>query len=226
MTEWNLGETVARARCRGYDLEARWGSGKEFALASAERKSGSPQAEKPRQDDQGIITRVRSAHRGVDTITMFTMEEGRNRDEALREFTERNSPESLLPVHEDWIDEWSWIAKYRDQVRWQRRGNQATAFLGHLTVTVQMTTMREALERVREAAEPNTLYGANHDLDEEIEGFEDSTPVLIIELREDLRLIASKISKTDDGQAGSIREYTRKTDPAVTATGCLMSVYQ
>ena len=225
MAEWNMGETVARARCQGYDLEARWGSGKDFALTGAERKSGSPQAGKPRQDDQGIITRVRSAHRGVDTIKMFTMEQDGTRDEALREFTERNSPESLLPVHEDWIDEWSWIAKYRDRVRWQRRGSQATAFLGHLTVTVQMTTMREALERLRETAEPDTLYGANHDLDGEIEGFEDSTPVLLIELREDLKLIASKILKAGE-QAGSIQEYTRKTDPAVTATGCLMSVHQ
>lgn len=224
MTEWIVEGQRARARCRGYDIEAQWGSGRDFMNTTSERPSATPGAKRPDDHDQGIIIRVRSDHQGVDKLTMLVITDHEPED-AVRQYTREHTPESLLPKHKDWIDEWKWLASYRNRARWRRMGNQATAFIGHLTLTVKMTTMEDATQRINSAADPNQPYAMSMDHDEGKEGFEKDTQVFIVELREDLHLITAMITRTSDEKTNSIKEYIKGRDPAVIATACLVRSY-
>lgn len=226
MTDWNINGARAAARCRGYDLEAWWGTGRDYDRTAAERESATPENGRPAQTDEGIIIRVRSKPRGVDNLSMMVILREETAPEGIiGEFTRETEPESLLPQYSDWIEEWNWIAGYRGRARWKRIGNQATAFIGPLTLTVKMTTMGEAIRRIEDAAEPDTLYAANRDMGELAEA-ESGTPVFMAELREDLKVIASRITRAADEEIGSLREYTRVKDPAIVVTACLAEIYE
>ena len=226
MTEWRVEGNRARARCRGYDIEARWGDGAHYMKTVAERTSATPGQDRPQENTLGIIVRVKSQHQEVDNVMMLAVDDpGINPEEAIRAYTSQTQPESLLPQHEDWIDEWSWLTKYRHRVRWQRRGNQANALMGHLILTVKLTTMKDAVERLHNGAGPEQGYGSNKDLHSPIEGFHDETPVFTQELWEDLSLIAAIITRASDEGAVSIREYTRTNDPVLVVTRCLAETY-
>ena len=227
MTEWTIAGGTARARCHGHDLEARWGNGSDYDRISAERESANPGADRPETGEEGIIVRIRSEPKGVDNIRMLVAGNQGTADETLRNFTADITPESLIPEHEDWRDEWSWLARYRDRAKWNRMGGQATAFMGPLTLTVRMTTMEEALRRTTELTQaeggesPSSISSG--------EGFKrlkGDTPVLTVELREDLNLIAYTINRASSEGVSSLREYTRMNDPAVVVTRCLLDIHQ
>ena len=224
MTEWIVEGPRARARYRGYDIEAKWGSGRDFMSIKAERPSATPGAKRPDDEHQGIIIRVRSDHQGVDNLTMTVIND-HEPEHAIRQYTQEHTPESLIPKHKDWIDEWKWLASYRNRARWRRMDNQATAFIGHLTLTVKMTTMDDAMQRINSAADTDRPYATNMNPDKAREGFEKDTQVFVAELREDLHLITAMITKTSDERANSIKEYIKDRDPAMIATTCLVRSY-
>ena len=225
MTTWTIDGPQAKARCRGFDIHARWGTGQDYIKTISERPSSTPGAERPEEDAQGIIIHVTSPHRKVDNVIMLQAVP-QDPEQAIRTYTGGTSPESLIPTYRDWTDEWSWLADYRDKARWKRTGNQATAFMGHLNLTVKLTTMEDALKRMDAGAQPGHAYGSNVDLNTGGKGFESNTQVFIAELREDLDLIAVMITKTSDEQAPTLKDYTKVNDPAIVVTRCLVTVYQ
>ena len=223
--QWNRSGERAFARCQGYDLVAEWGTGRDFARAAGERESTTPGAELPGETDAGIVIRVRSPHRQVDNIIMLPTEHDGTPEEALLEFTKKHDPESLLPQRGDWIDEWSWIADYRNKSRWQRHRCAATGFIGHLVLTVTMTTTREGMQRIQENLDPGRAYEASPNLQEKLEEFGEDSPVFLMEVREDLSVILSWMTRAQDEGTRDIREYARKNDPALILTGCIAQTY-
>ena len=225
MTEWHIRGDSAKARCQGFDIEVRWGTGGDYLAAVAESPSKPRRITRPKEDAEGLIIRVRSPHQKVDIVQMLQMH-GTTPENAVASFTRGCTPQSLLPQHEDWMDEWTWLVDYRDKCRWRRRNNQALAFVGHLTLTVKMTTMKEAIKRITEGADPDRVYGSNIDLDNPPEGYEDNTTVFITELREDLSLIASMIGKPSEEYATTIKEYCKRKDPACVVVECVATAYE
>ena len=73
MTTWRIEGSRAKARCRGHDIEARWGTGRDYKKTVAERPSQSSGNKQPGNDTHGIIIHVKSPHQKVDNITMLPM---------------------------------------------------------------------------------------------------------------------------------------------------------
>ena len=225
MTKWTTREDRAFARCQGYDLEARWGTGLDYSRIRAE----TPRKENPKQpgnEEQGIIVRVRSPHRGVDNLQMIAMAGNGNPQDAIQAFTQGNDPESLLPTYDDWMDEWSWIARLQGKPQWKTRDNRATAFLGHLTVVLRMSTLGEAQGRTLETMEPGHLYGISSNIREQTPGNPDGTPVLVAEIHEDLAVIMTRITRTQDEGTANLKEYARKNPPEMVAAACIALAYR
>ena len=224
MTKWTISGNRARARSHGYDLEARWGNGRDYERMLAERESAAPGGEWPQADEEGIIVRVRSEPKGVDDLRMMRFETEDRAEEVLRHFTEEYTPESMVPRSSNWRDEWNWVAQYRNRARWNRKGNQATAFMGPLTLTVKMTTLQDAARRAEETqgeGEYEIMVAVNQDGE-----LDENSLVFAVEIREDLNVIVSMINRIENEGVADLREYTRTKDPAAVVAQCIADVQQ
>ena len=226
MTEWTIGEEWAVAICQGCNIEVRWGNAQDYTRILKGKGRAPQEGARPDDADQGLLVQVKSEHRGIDITQMLVVEKPNDPQEVIRNFTGENPPESLLPEFKDWMKEWEWITQYHGRARWKTRNKQATAIIGHLIITSQLTTMGEARRQLGQTMEPDTPYGSNENIQQEIPDVPDRTPVILTEVREDLRSLVSRVTRTKDEKVNTIRQYARKNDPAIVLMTCITEIYQ
>ena len=225
MTEWRIEGARASARCKGYDIQAWWGTGRDLEKIIAEGSTLVPGRKAPEREDHGVIARTKSGPKQMDGVRMIVIPPNLNDpEEAIRRYTAANRPEDMLPQYEDWEDEWDWVNRYQHTAKWKRIGNQATAFIGPLTLTVKLTTVKDAIQQVKNATETED---GNFESSPPREGQpKEDEPTFVMELREDLDLVAILTNATRDNGIETMKEFTSINAPTDVAMACAAHLNQ